>query len=44
MDGYKAKNQNIDNEIILVNKDIEELKTKIKKQDDYTLEQIKNLF
>ena len=41
---YKAKSQDIENEIVLINKDLEELKTKKSNQDNTTLERIKNFF
>ncbi len=41
---YQAKQQDINNEIILINKDIEELKAKINSQDSFTLERIRKFF
>lgn len=41
---YKAKSLTIENEIVLINKDIRELENKKISQDDSTLERIKNLF
>ena len=41
---YKAKNQVIENEIVLINKDLQELETKKQSQDNITLERIRNAF
>jgi len=41
---YKTKSQAIDNELILITRDIEELKTKKLNQANTTLERIKNFF
>jgi len=41
---YKAKNQIIENEIVLINKDLQELEIKKQSQDNITLEQIRNAF
>ncbi len=41
---YKAKNQIIENEIVLINKDLQELETKKQSQDNITLERIRNAF
>ncbi len=41
---YKAKNQVIENEMVLINKDLQELEIKKQSQDNITLERIKNFF
>ena len=41
---YKAKNQIIENEIVLINKDLQELEIKKSSQDNITLERIRNAF
>ncbi len=41
---YRVKSQAIDNDIVLITKDMNELKTKKSSQDDTTLERIKNFF
>jgi hypothetical protein len=41
---YKAKNQIIENEIVLINKDLQELEIKKQSQDNITLERIRNAF
>lgn len=41
---YRAKGQDIDNEIVLINKDLKELESKKQSQDNTTLERIKNFF
>ena len=43
-DDYKAKNQDIENEIVLINKDLKELNIKKQSQDNITLERIRNAF
>jgi len=41
---YRTKSQAIDNELVLVNKDLDDLKVKKSNQDNTTLERIKNFF
>jgi len=43
-DDYKAKNKDIESEIVVVNKSIKELEARKKNQDYATLERIKNAF
>ncbi|MDD2354333.1 MAG: recombinase family protein, partial [Patescibacteria group bacterium] len=43
-DDYKAKSQDIENEIVLITKDLNELKAKKSSQDNITLERIRNAF